>query len=257
MMVDTMRLRNMNKGRIRAKSVLWDYIRRGIQRKAYQKRVQQGGDDGMKDWEPLLRMSAMIKQVMDESKYLQKATEKYFEDYGEEEGSDEDESDIDLEFGLELVERDADGVNTWLKKVNDGKFKKWANKFYQEGVDGERIVDMGVSDFVKSFDMPEADAAELYDTISLEHQPEHDAMDDDISGLHLPGEMTEVEDMLDLNESYLTFQRFMEIFPKRMPREIVVKAFSLLEKEACGVISIGDLMRFVEAAQVAWKDPSG
>eukprot|EP00497_Spongosphaera_streptacantha_P002687 TRINITY_DN328_c0_g2_i1.p1 TRINITY_DN328_c0_g2~~TRINITY_DN328_c0_g2_i1.p1 ORF type:complete len:507 (+),score=102.42 TRINITY_DN328_c0_g2_i1:727-2247(+) len=132
---------------------------------------------------------------------------------------------------------------------------------------------MGVSDFVKQFDMPEADAAELYDTISLEHQPDADMMDDDISGLHLPGEMTEeevkrldligrmspeeFEDMFDLNENYLTFPRFLEIFPKRMPREIVVKAFSLLEKEACGVISIGDLKRFVEAAQRAYKDPSG
>jgi len=228
---------------------------------------RRAGKDILHAQNALTKKNDLLKNIFSQRDYLRATTTRYIE----EEEKDLDEKEpyepmmtlFDEDFReKEVLDWTAEDVAEWLKNVRSGALEHVAERFLERSVDGELLLVLKKRELQKNYHMKKNELEifieELEKIVDQDEESEFSIYDDspeDLATSMLEHEVELLENVEmpeeEFDEKYWSFSQFRENFPD-IPKVIIVKVFSLLEKESSGVINIDELRRFI---QVCSEEP--
>lgn len=230
---------------------LWGMLRKKVNDKKITKEVSQAQNAAN-------QMHNLIDGVIAQREYLRATTNRYMkEEVDEKEDGNRLHSTVFIDdwAAKDVEDWSVDDVCEWLGNIHSGELEKHVERFRKRNVNGELLLALKKRELQKEYRMKKEEVeifmderAKLddYDDDSLyedEYNPE------DLASSMLETELERIQHVTmpkEITEKVWSFLQFREYFPD-IPKVILVKIFSLLEKEESAVVDLEDLARFLEA----------
>jgi len=220
---------------------------------------RRAGKDLVQAHNAITKKNDLLHNIFANRDYLRATTTRYLEEEEKEGKKKHFETMMDIyedDFQeKEVTEWTPEEVGEWLSNVRGGELERFAERFIKENVNGDLLLVLNKRELNKKYRMKK-DEIEIFfeelekitDEVEGSEFSMYEESPEDLATSMLEKEVELLENvpMPDDHDEYWSFSQFREHYPD-LPKVIIVKIFSLLERERSGVISIEELRRFFQA----------
>jgi len=232
---------------------LWGLLRKKIDEKKEKKELTMAQNAAN-------QMHSLVQGIVKQRDYLRSTTTRYMEEMemDEKQGHNKFVSTVFLDDFAEkdVVDWSVDDVCEWLGNVESGALEKFVPRFRKQNVNGELLCVLKKRELQKDYRMKKHEVELFMDELDnlrdYDDESEYSDHDhpEDLATSMLEKELEQLQHVVmpEGIEKVWSFVQLRENFPD-VPKVILVKVFSLLEKEQSAVIDLEDLGRFLEACR--------
>jgi hypothetical protein len=207
------------------------------------------------------QMHSLVQGIVKQREYLRETTTRYMKDMemDEKQGHNMFQSNVFLDEFAEkdVVDWSVDDVCEWLGTVESGALEKFVQRFRKRNVNGELLCALKKRELQKEYRMKKDEVELFFNELTKLTDYDDDSVygdydnPEDLATSMLESELVQMQNVVMpevITEKVWSFVQLRENFPD-MPKVLLVKVFSLLEKEQSGVINLEELGRFLEACR--------